>query len=244
MRQGVRWILFGVAVVMAALASRAGLAQSADKELVATISGKLLADGLVTGIAWDGNALIIQTAVMEHGEPKPHYLAVPGPGMTLRPLDTPPVAIETYWKWKASRRSPTGLGRITLVSDSKLPMYGIASQEQRLADAMDMGGAQVLHELHLGDLVIHRRRDRAPYDGEVWSWSPAELNRIAYVDEKGDVWMASADGRNPERLLKGHFTLPAWSDDGRVLAIAERKDDGRVWDVSVIHLPDRVTRPR
>jgi thiol-disulfide isomerase/thioredoxin len=60
----------------------------------------------------------------------------------------------------------------------------------------------------------------------VWSWSPAELNRIAYVDAEGDIWIAGADGRSPERLLKGNFTLPAWSEDGRVLAIAEKKGDG------------------
>jgi hypothetical protein len=244
MRQQSRRFAIGMAVAAALLMARAGGAQSADKELVATISGKLLSGGLVTGVAWDGTALVIQTAVMEKGEPKAHCLVVPGPGMTIRALDTPPAAIEAYWKWKANRRSPTGLGRIRLASDSKLPMYGIASQEQRLADAMDMGGAQILHELYLGDLVIHRRRDRAPYDGEVWSWSPAELDRIAYVDEKGDVWIASADGRNPERLLKGHYTLPAWSESGRELAIAERKDNGRAWEIFVVHLPTRLTRPR
>ena len=31
-----------------------------------------------------------------------------------------------------------------------------------------------------------RDRDVETYDGEVWSWSPAELNRIAYVDGNGD----------------------------------------------------------
>jgi len=63
------------------------------------------------------------------------------------------------------------------------------------------------------------------------------LNRIAYVDGKGDLYVATAEGRNAERLLKGHFTLPAWSEDGRTLAFAERKDDGRKWEVSVVHLP-------
>ncbi len=233
-----------VIVLLATLTAGAAGAQAPEKELVATVSGKLLSGGLITGIGWDASVLIIQTAFMEKGEPKARYLAVPGPGMTLRVLDAPPPAIESYWKWKASRRSPTGAGRILLASGSKLPMYGIASQEKRLADAMDMGGAEISHELRLGDLVIHRRRDQPPYDGEVWSWSPGEINRIAYVDEKGDLWIASADGHDPERLLKGHFTLPAWSDDGRVLAIAERKGDGRAWDVSVVHLPERLRRPR
>ena len=78
----------------------------------------------------------------------------------------------------------------------------------------------------------------APYDGEVWSWSPAELNRIAYVDGNGDLWVASADGRDARRLLKGDFTLPAWSDDGKAIAVAEKKDGGRRWDISVVLLPE------
>jgi hypothetical protein len=226
-------------LVLATLWAGGVTAQAPEKELVATISGKLLAGGLVTGVAWDGAIVIIQTAAMEKGEPKAHYFAVPGRGMELRALDTAPPGVESYWKRKASRRSPTGLGTITLLSGSSLPMYGIASQEKRFADAMDMGGARISHEFRIGNVVLHRCRDTAPYDGEVWSWSPAETNRIAYADEKGDLWIAMADGRNPERVLKGHVTLPAWSDDGRVLAFAERKNDGAKWEVSVLHLPER-----
>ena len=232
------WLMV-VVVVLAASMPRVASAQAPERELVATISGKVLAGGLVTGLGWDGGTLIIQTAAMQKGEPKAHYFAVPGRGMELRALDGLPSAVESYWKKKASRKSPTGLGTIALVSGSKLPMYGIASQEKRFADAMDMGGSQISHEFRIRDLVIHRRRDTAPYDGEVWSWSPAEVNRVAYTDEKGDLWIANADGRNPERLLKGHFTLPAWSDDGRVLAFAERKGDGSKWEVSVVHLSER-----
>ena len=93
--------------------------------------------------------------------------------------------------------------------------------------------------VRLGKLVLHERESGvAPYDGEVWSWSPAELNRIAYVDGKGDLWVAAADGRNARRLLKGDFTLPAWSDDGKAIAVAEKKDGGRRWDISVVLLPE------
>ncbi|HEX9366936.1 MAG TPA: hypothetical protein VF921_09920 [Vicinamibacterales bacterium] len=42
------------------------------------------------------------------------------------------------------------------------------------------------------------------------------------MDGKGDLWVASADGRNARRLLKGDFTLPAWSDDGKAIAVAEK----------------------
>jgi hypothetical protein len=121
-------------------------------------------------------------------------------------------------------------------------MYGIASQERRLLDAMDMGGARVVHELWLNDILLHRRMNVAPYDGEVWSWSPAAINRIAYIDEKGDLYIARADGQGAERVLKGTFTLPAWSEDGLLLALAERKNNGAKWEVSVVHLPEKYRR--
>jgi len=183
--------------------------------------------------------LIIQVAAVEKGEPKARYFAAPGRGMELRSLDGLPATVEAYWLKKASLRSPTGLGTITRESGSKMPMYGVATQDKRFQDALDMGGTQVTHEVRIGQLVLHRRPGTAPYDGEVWSWSPAELNRIAYVDAKGDLWIAKADGSSPERLLAGRFTLPAWSEDGRVLAVAEKKGDGGKWEISVVHLADR-----
>jgi hypothetical protein len=215
-------------------------AQAPDKELVATISGPALAGGIVSSIAWDGQALVIQTvAANKDGTLTGRYFAVPGRGMELRPLASPPPGLADYWKMKSSRVSPTGLGRITLASDSKMPMYGIASQEKRMVDAADMGGMLTAHEVRIGSLVIHRRRDVEPYDGEVWSWSPAEINRVAYVDEKGALWIARADGREAARVAKGDYTLPAWSPDGRLLAVAERKDGGARWEISVIHLPEK-----
>jgi Tol biopolymer transport system component len=70
------------------------------------------------------------------------------------------------------------------------------------------------------------------------------LNRIAYVDGGGDLWVASADGRDAARLLKGHFTLPAWSEDGTSIAVAERQENGRRWDISVVRLPPELRSPR
>jgi len=233
-----RALVLALMVACAASAGR-GDAQAPEKELVATIAGKDLSGGVVTGVAWDGGTLIVQVAAREKGEMVARYFAVPGRGMALQALKEVPPSVETYWRRKASRRSPTGKGAIVLSSDSKLPMYGVAAQGKRFQDAMDMGNTQVAHELRLGELVIHRRQEAAPFDGEVWSWSPAEQDRIAYTDEKGDAWIAKADGRGPERLLTGgHFTLPAWSDDGRVLAVAERKGNGK-WEISVVHLPER-----
>jgi hypothetical protein len=216
-------------------------AQNPDKELVATITGPMMQGGMVSELAWDGGLLVIQTVAMDRkGVMKAGYFTASGRGMEVVAAPEPPAGLARYWKLKANRISPTGLGRITDAHDSKMPMYGVASQAQRFADAQEMGGTVQTHSLQLHDTTIHSRTSGIPpYDGEVWSWSPAELNRIAYVDGKGDLWIARADGRDTERVLKGNYTLPAWSEDGRILAIAERKDAGRKWEVSVVHLPEK-----
>lgn len=234
-----RWLPL-TAIIVADLASPLA-AQTIEKELVATISSAAIEHGVVSELAWDGGTLLIQSAVMgANGQLSARYHAVPGPRMELRHLTVAPPGAERYWQMKASRMSPTGLGRITDRRDAKMPMYGIGSQERRMLDAVDMGGTDVTHELRLGHLSLHNRhQSEPPYDGEVWSWSPPMLNRIAYVDGKGDLWIARADGAGSERLARGSFTLPAWSEDGRLLAVVERKEGGARWEVSVIHLPDK-----
>src|SRR4029453_2486485 len=104
-----------------------------------------------------------------------------------------------------------------------------------------MGGMQTRYLLKLGNLVLLERANGVdPYDGETYSWSPADLYRIAYVDGKGDLWIARAEGEGATRVMRGDFTLPAWSEDGRMIAIAERKDGGHRWEISILHLPEHL----
>jgi hypothetical protein len=217
-------------------------AQTAEKELVLTITGPQLRSGVVSEVAWDGGTLVIQGVFVDSsGQLAAQYFAKPAGNTTLQNWREHSAASLRYWQTKSNRRSPTGLGSISLVSDTKLPMYGVGSLAQRMGDAVNMGGTITTHVITLHDLKLHERISLvAPYDGEIWSWSPLELNRVAYVDGKGDLWVAHADGRSPRRIARGDFTLPAWSDDGRVIAVAERKSDR--WDISVIHLPADLRR--
>jgi hypothetical protein len=229
-------MLKGLAVVVLALAPFQG---QPDKQLVATITGPDLRGGIISEVTWDGGVLMMQGVFSEPGgELKAHYLVAAADGITLEKRDTQSEASIKYWQMKSNRLSPTGLGRIESTSDTKMPQFGIGSLERRIGEAVDMGGTQTKTVLKLGALVMLERDGAHPYDGETWSWSPAELNRIAYVDGKGDLWIARADGRDARRLLRGDFTLPAWSDDGRTLAVAERKEGGRRWEISVVHLPE------
>jgi hypothetical protein len=217
-------------------------AQSVEKQTILTITSEDVEGGILSEITWDGGLLLLQGVVAEpSGELSARYVVVPATGIGLKKLKEPTPGAQQYWEMKANRLSPTGLGRIVGGSDQSLPMYGVAGLEQRVHDAHMMGGMQEKHVLRIGNLILHERTNNVPpYDGEVWSWSPPELNRIAYVDGKGDLWVARADGRSPKRLLKGNYTLPAWSDDGRTIAIAENRDHGRKWVISLVHLPEEL----
>lgn len=232
--------LASLLVTLVALAVPVSLdAQRAEKQLVMTITSEQLSGGVVSEITWDGGMLVLQGAFAKpSGELSAKYFVQPARGVAMEERQAHTEASARYWETKSRRTSPTGLGRITASKDEKLPMYGIASQEQRMSDATDMGGTHVLHTVKLGGLVLHERAGKIPpYDGELWGWSSPEVNRISYVDKKGDLWIASADGRNPQLVLRGNFTLPAWSDDGTQIAVAERKSGGKRWEISIVTLP-------
>jgi hypothetical protein len=233
--------ILACAAIAAALAPAAA-AQRFDKELVVSISGPDLDRGIVSELLWDGGTLIIQSAaVQSDGQLMPRYFAAPGAKMALQRLAAAPASAERYWKMKSSRVSPSGLGTISARQDAQTQMFGVGTQQDRLLNAVEFGRMDVTHDLLLGKLVIHSRKSpEPPYDGEVWAWSGPELNRIAYVDGKGDLWIALADGRRAERVLRGPVTLPAWSEDGRLIAVTERKNDGARWDISIVRVPERL----
>jgi hypothetical protein len=146
MRRAVVLLFIGVVSMSVAVAAQG------DKELVATITGPMLKGGMVSELAWDGSVLIIQTVTMDaSGVMKAGYFTSPGRGMDVMASPEAPPELARYWKLKSSRVSPTGLGRITDTRDAKMPMYGIASQAQRFADAHEMGGTLQTHALVLHD---------------------------------------------------------------------------------------------
>jgi len=231
-------------VLTSALTPAAG--QAVEKQVVVSITAPDIDGGILSEITWDNGALLLQGVVANpDGSLSARYVVVPAKQTTLLKLKEQTQPSIEYWNRKSKRSSPTGLGEIVVGSDSKMPMYGISDLQTRMSDAYDMGGMQKRTTVRLGRLLMHERQDgRDPYDGEIWSWSPAELNRIAYIDGKGDLWVASAEGRDARRLLKGDFTLPAWSDDGRAIAVAELKDGGRRWEISIVTLPEALRTAR
>lgn len=228
-------------VALALLLPTTSLAQDAEKRLVVTINTKELKGGVVSEITWDRGTLVLQGVFANpDGTLSAQYWMTPAENIALKQATAHTNKSAAYWDTKSRTTGPTGIGKIVTTTDAKMPMYGIASQEQRMYDATEMGGTQKRHVVTLGNLVLHERHgSQPPYDGEVWCWSPPELNRIAYIDKNGDLWIAQTDGSRAERVLKGNFTLPAWSDDGRIIAVAEKKNNGTKWEISIVHLPPR-----
>ena len=161
---------------------------------------------------------------------------IPAKGTTLARLKDQTDASIGYWEKKSKRLSPTGLGQISTRLDSKMPMYGIASLEQRMSDAADMGGMQQKTVVRLGKLVLHERDERRARRTTAKSGRGRPRSSIASPTSTATGISGSPPptGATPRRLLKGDFTLPAWSDDGKAIAVAEKKDGGRRWDISVV----------
>ena len=219
-------------------------AQNAEKRLIATITSEQLKGGVVSEITWDGGLLVLQGVFANpDGSLNPQYWVTPVDGVSLQQRAAHSEASAAYWVMKARNVSPTGLGRIAIGTDESLPMYGIGSLQQRVNDSVDHGGTQKRHIVKLGSMIIYERSGGPPpYEGEVWGWSSPEINRVAYVDKEGDLWIAGADGSHRTRLLKGNFTLPAWSDDGRQIAVAEMKGRGAKWEISIVTIPPQLLR--
>src|SRR5688572_29336084 len=155
----------------------------AEKELILTITAPELKGGVISEITWDGKALMLQGVFAEpSGELKAQYFIVPAESTRLEQRQEQTDASLEYWRKKSSKVSPTGFGRIEFKSDTKMPQFGVGDLERRAVEAVEMGGTQTRIEVRLGSLTLHEREGEPPYDGEVWSWSPAELNRVAYVD--------------------------------------------------------------
>jgi len=158
-------------------------AQTGEKEVLLTITGPQLRSGGVSELAWDGGTLVIQGVFVEaSGQLAAQYFAKPVGNTTLENWPEHSAASLQYWQAKSNRRSPTGLGSISVVSDSKLPMYGVGSLAQRMGDAVTMGGTITTHVITLHHLTLHERISAvAERKSDRWEISvmhlPADLRR-------------------------------------------------------------------
>ena len=236
-----------VALLLACAAAGAAplmLDPQVEKQLVLTITATELEGGILSEITWDNGTLMLQGVIANpDGSLSGRYLVVPAKGTTLGHLKG-----QTDQSLAYGTRKPTGSARRPRShrGRDRREDADVRRGQPRTADRR--GGRHGRHatQAHAapwetGPARAGHRRRALRRRGVVLVARRAES--IAYMDGKGDLWVAAADGSRPQRLLKGAFTLPAWSDDGRSIAVAEKKDGGRRWDVVLVALPEALRTP-
>src|SRR5688572_30039837 len=109
------------------------LAQNAEKRVIVTITANELKGGVVSEITWDAGTIVLQGVFANpDGSLAAQYWVTPAENISLQQRTSHTPSSAHYWDTKSRTTSPTGLGKITTATDAKMPMYGIASQEQRM----------------------------------------------------------------------------------------------------------------
>ena len=150
----------GTLLFLLAAAAAVAADQAVERQHVLTIKAPDIDGGILAEITWDNDSLMLQGVVANpDGSLSGRYLLIPARSTKLEHRKEHTGASLEYWEKKSNRLSPTGLGSITTIADSKMPMYGISNLEKRMGDAHDMGGMRQKWTVRLGKLVLHERDD-------------------------------------------------------------------------------------
>ena len=123
-----RTLIFAVLLLLPS----ASLAQNAEKQLIATITSAQAKGGVLSEITWDGGMLVLQGVFANpDGSLNPQYWITPVDNVSLEPRTAHTEASAKYWEMKSRTTSPAGIGKITISTDSSLPMYGDAMELRR-----------------------------------------------------------------------------------------------------------------
>ena len=157
----------------------------------------------------------------------------------LKKIDAPPAWADKYWEWKSAQAAPGA------------PAFKIALDTQRkneAATARPMGGAmarggvdtgagaavedvgnqpsqnvQVVSMLLKGE-VIGQWENAPIVPGLTFGWGPKGTNAVAFAARNGRLVLMDDKGRKQEIDTTKEVRLPAWSDDMKQLAWAEKQD--------------------
>ena len=114
-------VLFLLAAAVAVAAD-----QAVERQHVLTIKAPDIDGGILSEITWDNDSLMLQGVVAgPDGSLSARYLLIPAKSTTLEHRKEHTDTSLQYWEKKSKRLSPTGVGSITTIADSKMPMYGV-----------------------------------------------------------------------------------------------------------------------
>ena len=160
-----------------------------------------------------------------------------------------------YSIWLATTVSP--LFRVSVDTDRPPERIELAGFQAKAPAVAPSGHRLAFVQLHDDTDIYRLESGRSPEP--ILASSAAESGpdfspdgrRIAFestrAGEKGEIWLAAADGSNPVQLTRGPGRLqgsPSWSPDGRQVAFDSQAEDSH-WDIWTVEVeggaPRRLT---
>jgi hypothetical protein len=158
----------------------------------------------------------------------------------VRKIDAEPEWAAKYWAWKNGKTAP-GNPAFEIALD--IQKKNVSATSRPMAGALARGGVdtgapgasvddvashtsrnvEIISMLLKGE-VIGRWENPPIVPGLTYGWGPTGTQTIAFANQDGRLVLMDEQGRKQRIDSTKDVRLPAWSDDGRRLAWAERQD--------------------
>jgi len=143
--------------------------------------------------------------------------------------------VQEYWSWKSAKSffgdplmkidvdvRQTLLDNLNGTSENKAVYLQPYITGEALLRSKQSGGLQITSTLLFKNKVIGRFIDEHVVPGYTFSWSPEDLRLIAFRSSTGRLVIMNGEGETQDVAGTADVLLPAWSDDGRLIAFLER----------------------
>ncbi|HSC26571.1 MAG TPA: hypothetical protein VLD67_04815 [Vicinamibacterales bacterium] len=236
-------------LIPALLLTAAQVPAPADASKLALDSAKTVAivdmdkiDGEPWQISWSPDAQQLYLAAMKRtrtGMDLKHHLLDVATGK-VKKIDAEPDWAAKYWAWKNGKTAP-GNPAFEIALD--IQKKNVSATARPMGGALARGGVdpgstgipvdefanqpsqnvEIISMLLKGE-VIGRWEGPPIVPGLTYGWGPAGTGTIAFANLDGRLVLMDEQGRKQEIDSTKDVRLPAWSDDGRRLAWAEKQD--------------------